>query len=345
VFLDEQGLCKIHAKFGEEAKPFPCRIYPFAFHAGGNSLTIGLRFSCPSVVANRGEPVRAQTKEIKKLADAVVPDRAKKVPPPKISPKNKVDWRDFHRFIDALDATIAADDAPLLRKLLRALFWVELVEKSTFQSVRGARLTEFLSIISEAADAEIPNSLQDDAEPSRLGRVLFRMLVAQYARKDTMIDLESGLRGRWKLFRSAIRFARGRGDIPPLQNAFQQVPFATVEQPFGELTAEAEELLTRYFRVKIQGIHFCGRAYYGLDLVEGFRSLVLVFPSVLWLARWLAGGDGRTTLETEDVAQALSIADHYHAYAPSFGGRNFRRRVRILTQSGDLSKLCVWYTR
>src|SRR5687767_14626337 len=29
VFLNEQGGCRIHAKFGSEGKPLPCRIYPF----------------------------------------------------------------------------------------------------------------------------------------------------------------------------------------------------------------------------------------------------------------------------------------------------------------------------
>src|SRR5579863_3499514 len=54
VFLNEQGLCRIHAKFGEPAKPLACRVYPYAFHPAGKEITVSLRFSCPSVVANRG---------------------------------------------------------------------------------------------------------------------------------------------------------------------------------------------------------------------------------------------------------------------------------------------------
>jgi lysine-N-methylase len=29
VFLNEKGLCSIHAKFGIDAKPFACRLYPY----------------------------------------------------------------------------------------------------------------------------------------------------------------------------------------------------------------------------------------------------------------------------------------------------------------------------
>ncbi|HET6426488.1 MAG TPA: YkgJ family cysteine cluster protein [Planctomycetaceae bacterium] len=43
VFLDDKGLCRIHAKFGEAAKPLACRIYPYAFHPQGKSVTVSLR--------------------------------------------------------------------------------------------------------------------------------------------------------------------------------------------------------------------------------------------------------------------------------------------------------------
>ena len=56
VFLDAAGRCRIHAKFGEAAKPLACRLYPVVIHPAGNKLVIGLRFSCPSAAANRGFP-------------------------------------------------------------------------------------------------------------------------------------------------------------------------------------------------------------------------------------------------------------------------------------------------
>ena len=61
VFLNEQGLCRIHAKFGEAAKPLPCQVYPYALHPGGRKVAVSLRFSCPSVVANQGKPVSEQS--------------------------------------------------------------------------------------------------------------------------------------------------------------------------------------------------------------------------------------------------------------------------------------------
>ena len=62
------------------------------------------------------------------------------------------------------------------------------------------------------------------------------------------------------------------------------MPFERLEAPFGPITSDAEAILTRYFRVKTQGIHFCGLAYYRVPFVEGFYSLALVLPVVLWQA-------------------------------------------------------------
>jgi len=345
VFLDENGLCRIHAKHGEAAKPLPCRIYPYAFHPARKGVVVSLRFSCPSVVGNQGRAVGQQAKELRQYAKAVVPQQARSLPPPGISRSGHVDWADFDRFVQALDRTLAEEGPSLLAKLLRSLFWINLVEQATFDQVKGARLYEFLGLITEAAASEFSDDPVDLGPPGKLSCTQFRMMVARYARKDTLVDVESGLSGRLKLLAAAIRFARGRGNVPPLQPEFKEVPFTQLEQSFGPIPAEAQEILTRYFRVKIQGHHFCGRAYFDFPLVDGFRSLVLVYPAVLWLARLLAASDDRSTLRTSDVASALAIADHTHAYSPALGTSNARRRVHTMARLGDIEKLCAWYSR
>lgn len=343
VFLNEQGLCRIHAKFGEAAKPLACRIYPYAFHPAGKQVTVSLRFSCPSVVANRGHSMKQNADEIKQLARAVVPEGHERTPAPALSARERLDWSDMLRVVDALDATLAPTDASITVKLQRALFWLNLVEQSRFDKLSGARLTEFLDLIRQAAIEEISLPTPHSSLPTAIARVQFRMLTAQYARKDTAADLSSGWRGRWKLFRAATKFARGIGNIPPLQPIFREVPFEALEQPFG-FPAESEELWTRYFRVKIQGLHFCGPAYYGVPLVEGFQSLALIFPATLWIARWLAASQHRTQLSHEDISQALTISDHHHGYSPIFGSFGFRRRVRTLAEMSEIPLLIRWYS-
>ena len=343
VFLNEQGLCRIHAKFGEAAKPLACRIYPYAFHPAGKQVAVSLRFSCPSVVANRGHSMLQNRDEIKQLARAVVPDGHERTPPPALNANARVDWPDMLRVIEAIDGTLTLADVPFAIKLQQVLFWLNLVEQSRFDKLSGARLTEFLDIIRQAAAEEVALA-QTVESPTPLGSVQFRLLTAQYARKDTAADLSAGWRGRWKLFRAAMKFTRGIGNVPPLQSVFREVPFETLEQPFG-FPAECEELWTRYFRVKVQGLHFCGPAYYGVPLVEGFQSLALIFPATMWIARWLAASQNRTQLTAEDVSQALTISDHHHGYSPIFGSFGFRRRVRTLAQMSEIPRLLRWYSQ
>ena len=343
VFLDSKGLCRIHAKFGEEAKPLACRIFPYAFHPAGKKVVVSLRFSCPSAVANRGKAVSQQFAEIKKIADAVVPAGAEKIPAPAIITKSSLEWPDFLRFVNHLDATLAEQNVPIAVKLLRALFWLRLVEKAQFDNITGADLDEILNVLREAAKDKVSEDHSTSSPPSRLGRMLFRSLLIQYAKRDTVLDLESPGRHRWKMLRAGIKFSLGVGKAPPVQSIFKPVSFSTLEKSFGAIPAEAEEILTRYFRVKLQGLHFCGAAYYNFPLIEGFRSLALIFPVVLWLARWLAASEGRDSLQTEDVARAISIADHHHGYSPALGSNSSSLRVRILSRFDDIGKLCEWY--
>jgi lysine-N-methylase len=171
----------------------------------------------------------------------------------------------------------------------------------------------------------------------------FRLMAGQYARKDTHASADRSLGGRLRLLKMAWRLTRGNGLLPPIQDCFREVPFADLEGDFGPLPQAAEEIFSRYFRIKITGMHFFGRAFYKVPLVEGFRSLALMYPVVLWIARWLAVSDGRRSLSDEDLVKAVTIADHNHGYSPALATWSARRRVKNLAQVGDVARLCALY--
>ena len=108
VFLDEQGLCRIHARFGEAAKPLACRLYPYVFHPNGSTdLAVSLRFSCPSVTQNLGSTVRQQQADLKSLAADVTAGVKEKFEPPPVHRagshgEQSLPWPDFHKLVDAL---------------------------------------------------------------------------------------------------------------------------------------------------------------------------------------------------------------------------------------------------
>ena len=124
VFLDPAGRCRIHAKFGPEAKPLACRLYPLVLHPAGKKFIAGLRFSCPSAVANRGKPMTEQGAELQKLAALVMPAGHTEGTPPPVVSGPAGEWLDFLRFVRRLDLMLATGGVGVALKLMRALHWL-----------------------------------------------------------------------------------------------------------------------------------------------------------------------------------------------------------------------------
>jgi lysine-N-methylase len=355
VFLNEEGLCRIHAKFGEPEKPLACQVYPYAFHPRGNRITTSLRFSCPSVVRNVGTALEEQQADLQKLCRQVVSGRQTKVVPPAVHAKTELPWEDINRFIEALDVSLQDKSVNFTVRLLRTLEWMNLVEQSQFETVKGARLQEFLQLMLDASSKAQPDNDLPVLRPSFMGRMMFRQLAAQMARHDTDQLARGGLMTRIGLLQAVLKFSSGAGQVPALGEptsvvtAFGTLPnesvtFSQLEASFEGRQPEIDELFERYFRVKIQGIHFCGVACYDLSVVDGFRTLALMYPVTMWLARWRAARRGHAEVELLDVQAALATADHNFAYSPALGTRSAKNRIRQLAKMNQIAALCGWYS-
>jgi lysine-N-methylase len=344
VFLDDRGLCRIHAKFGEAAKPLACRLYPFVFHPAGQRIVVGLRYSCPSVVADKGRALSERIAELKGLEREVVPEGAKRVDPPEINPGQRLSWPDTLRVIDGLDRVVADTAVPLRERLLRLEFLARMLDQARFEKIAGGRVDELLELLSNASGEEVRPVLSASEPPQAGSLVQFRLLCAQYARLETYREARAGWRYRWRLLRAAVRFARGTGNVPVLQEGFREVPFVDLDRSFGGPDAGMDEILTRFLRVKLQSLHFCGRAYYDIPLAEGLASLLLAVAATCWLGRWRAASEGRTAWTGDDLAFALAVVDHQHGFSPALGHKPARSRVRLLWRTNQLATLVAWGT-
>src|SRR5208282_4191482 len=341
VFLDAAGRCRIHTRFGEAAKPRACRLFPLTLHPVGKKLVVGVRFSCPSAAANSGSPLAAQMAALHALAGLVVPDGFAEYPAPAILRAAGLDWPDFMRFVSWLDKTMAAPNQPVALKLRRALHWLAAVEKAGFDHISGREADEILGALSQNAAAEL--AAAPGPPPSPMGRLLFRTLVFGYARRDYIRDLKGGARFRARKLGAMLQMVRGAGCVPDLIPGLPPAEFTAIEKSFGPLSPGADATLTRFFRVKIQSVHFCGWAFYGAPLIEGFQSLALLFPVILWLGRWQAAAEKRSSISDADIERAISLVDHHHGYSPILAGAWSRRRVRLLARRDDISRLCAAY--
>lgn len=342
IFLNEKGLCRIHAKFGEPAKPLVCRLYPFVLYPVGDRIAVSLRFSCPSVAGNRGVPIgerRAEIMEFCRLGAA-----APALQPPPISRGQHLDWPDTMHIVARLRSVLAGDGStPLALRVTHALFMAEMLGRAKFDKVRGERLAELLDALVQALPEETVTGLDQAAAPLAPAKVQLRMLVAQYAPRHPLMVVGLGYRARAAAAR--LRMVRGQGMTPQLHEGVPPVAFDDLEKPRQCSRPEIDALFARYFQGRLLGMSFCGPACYNLGVSEGFVRLMLTYPVLLYLTRWSAIGQGRDAATVSDAELAVTLVDHKHGYSPLLGSASVARMARWLMQNRQIQALSAWYAR
>lgn len=343
VFLGTDNRCRIHAKHGPAGKPMACRLYPFVLVPGDGHWRVGLRYACPAAAADTGRPLVAHAAELREYAGLVEADIGKPqpdAPPPELQPGKGVSWADLERFTDHL-LTVLDDARPLEFRLRLVLAVAALCKGASFERVSGKRLTEFLELVTAGIADELPQVPAEVPAPGWTGRMVFRQTCALYARTDTGPHPGVASRGRWTRIRSAYRFAVGRGPIPRLHGLMPATTFEAVEQPVGPLP-EADELLTRYYRVKLQSMQFVGPTHFGRRYWAGLDALVLTFPVVRWLGRAFATPDRDPVAA---VRLAVQVADANFGFNPLLGAPRQEWAVKALADKGEIARLVAWYGR
>jgi lysine-N-methylase len=350
VFLSEQKRCRIHERFGAEAKPLPCRMYPFILVPVGDQWRVGLRFACPSAAANRGQRadghldgIRAQVAELvvrEELGDRPASPTELGLTPPRLQALQRVGWAEIESLIDALLSIIRNPRDPMECRIRKCLALSRLCRQSRFDNIKGGRLKEFLSVLTASLDADTPRDPAFLPPPGWIGRILFRQALAIYTRKDQGRKRGLSRKGRIALFLAACRFVWGRGPVPKLHAAMPDGEFERLEEPAGPLPSEAEQVLERFYAVKIEAMQFCGRTNYQFGFWEGLESLALTYPVAMWLRR-LYGH----VPPVEAMHQALSVLDDHFGFNKVLGTLRQRMSFRILARGGELDRLVAWYSR
>ena len=176
--------------------------------------------------------------------------------------------------------------------------------------------------------------------PGWIGRILFRQAAALFTRKDHGPNRGLAARGRLALMGAAYRFARGKGPIPRMHRGLPETTFEEVEVPRGPLPPEAEQVLERYYAIKVGSLQFCGAASFGLPFWEGFEVLALTLPLVLWVARMY-----RDVPRHEAVTKALTVVDDHIGFNRVLASVRQRLSFHILARGGELARLIAWYSR
>jgi lysine-N-methylase len=341
VFLGDDNRCSIHARYGAEAKPLACRLYPFVLVPVGDEWHVGVRYACPSATANKGRPAREHVADLNRfglLLEKQEHLERENLPPPRLQRGQTVPWADVRRFVRVILDVLGDRADRVERRWRRCLHLARHCRQSRFEKVGGQRLTEFLQLLLKSLDTEVSQTVTE--RPSWVGRTLFRQFLAVYTRRDHGTFRGGATRTWLGRFVATSKFALGAGMVPRVNQFVRPISFAEVEVADWKLTPAAEELLERYFRVKVESLQFCGATHYGLSFWDGLEALALTLPVILWLARAV---EAESTEEA--VERAVSIVDDHFGYNRVLASSRYRTVYRILVGTGELEKLLGWYGR
>jgi lysine-N-methylase len=304
VFLNRQtNLCRIHAEFGEAAKPVGCLLYPYQIvPTFSGEATISPRYECPTTRKNIGAPHADALADLKRLAPKLEMSR----------PFDDDDCCNLDR-----DQVIAVSEfaAVMLhgfeRNDQRSLFLIALVDfissLNTDELDREALGNAFAQI-KPAVEAITSSGVK---KPGWLTRMVFRTYLGLNLRRDE--DVLDKVAGRFQRLFAMAKFVFGFGGFNDLG----------IIHPHGKLRkarlfklgidvpdANVFELLWRVVTVKLMSQQYLGAVNQGRNLLSGLRSLALLYPLACAAAKYRAGNRGSSVIELEDVDYAVNVIEH-----------------------------------
>ena len=260
VFLLADGRCRIHAEHGLTEKPLACRLYPFTLESDGERMRAGIRFDCPSVAQNKGEPLPKHKPEVAALATAL-----KEALPHTftaatahvdITPGRRLPAECVDGLVEKLDAWFRDATAPFLDRMLGLCDWLGVLRQAKLGRIRDEQLGELLDMLI----ADMPNAVESlrakpMAAPTFRQSKLFRQAIFAHCEHITFHQSQasflSSLKYRFGQLRRAGQLGNGDGRIPRLVQGLGSGTFDMLDavRPDRNMDANAcDELLTRYVR-------------------------------------------------------------------------------------------------
>ncbi len=336
TFLNAEGLCSIHAEFGEAAKPLACRMYPFVLVPAGDEVRVDVRFDCPSAAASKGRALPEHQAALRRLLKEAAPDTVAERAV-LISEGREGDWQLARRLATLFDQVISDISLDLTRRVL-ACSWLGVhFHDAPFEALSASEREAYLDESRRAmVEAMAGGEYLAECRPPRAVRVLFRQLAGLYARADRASERPAGR------LPASLRMVLAAGKLPVLRPELPSVSFREVETMPGGLTQAASAAFTRYYRVRLASLGFFGPGYYGEPLLSGLAGLWLTYPLLLYFARWHAAGLGDATLGVDSAHLALRIVDHHHGRNPWLNSPSEQRRRQFLSDPHHFRQLLQW---
>jgi Fe-S-cluster containining protein len=309
-FLSLENRCRLHEELGAAQKPLTCRLFPFRFHPADGPTLVTASFSCPTVVANVGEPLPAQSDELSRLRKAWSRGHAEPAPAELLYVKGRslagASLGTLRRVLREMLERCGADGRRDLRANVARMAAV-LEDLSRYRVVRlpPPAFAEYLELTGgHAAKTERPPARRP---ASRVSRLLARGLLftVEAARAQLEDGRSSGLRLDLRL-RLAALLAHCHGLWP----AAAGVDLRAARRARVDLDDPAvRDLVHNYLRAQVETLG-TGRR----PVLDEIGIAVALLNVAFVLAAMRAGRAGRGVADASDVSEGLMEAsDLAHA--------------------------------
>ncbi|MBP5638643.1 MAG: YkgJ family cysteine cluster protein [Victivallales bacterium] len=316
VFLDDNGVCRIHAKFGFDVKALTCRGYPMnIISTAPDELSVLARMDCPAVLANNGEPLVNQQRDIMQLVSEMKFGSGFDDGERAGLNRQTIDFicREFHRVVRDTQLDIP-----------RRMLWIySLISQLTrlgtvFVNDLETLKTVWMNLLRKGATTA--HNAPDGTPLTAFQRLLFRSWLSFYCRRDEE-NVHRTIGTRVNNFTNNYKFIMGSGswhrmgfEHPDISSR-QAGLFSSHLENRGD---EAEWKPYLDFLVnRLDTLQFFGAAYYNVNFYKGLHALLLTYPLVLAVAKVHAAASGRRVLHHGDVFNATMAIDHAHGRSPA----------------------------
>ncbi len=347
VFLDDDGLCLIHKRYGAGAKPVACQIYPFVFCPAAGETAVSLRFDCPAVCENEGAELAEYRAELEELAGQVVPAGTVAVVP-RIYGRNAVDGEKFRLVNEAVVKILGSNAVAFNLRLHWLNSFAEYLAKIKWSEVGADELAEILDmfrtgILAELAGYEPLFGKLTGRARKLFGQYLF--VLSQPSQNPTLakVSLVRTLRERLGQTSAMTAFAKPSAELPQVWADWPRCKVGDLDESFGAIEGEVEELLTRMLVCRTASYNYCGVNLYGYDVVSGLRLMIVGVAAAGWLMRVYARADMRDSLRLSDAEKVLGILDGNLGYATAldFGPAKARLEAIVPSMTDVINFACL----
>lgn len=308
AFLGDRNQCLIHERFGEDAKPLMCRMYPFAFYRFGDRVGVEVAFSCNAVSTDRGEDVARKVPEWIRMAfgDGEPRDERRHFLKKDVAIPGNLVWEiEFYLLAFLKDRSLCFHD--------RVRSCVQFLDLAT----TGNPTAPTAKLLRDAISQGIPKRLAGLDGPSRMDdaqrAVFFLWLYLHLNPRPATFHLLSGAEQGAEVARlareaEAMVRCQGRPMIDGCELSVDYAEVARVDAGFAR--GSDTSFLERFFTAKILGKKYVMRTGRELPLVDGARQLLLFWPMAIWTAKALAAERGAVRVEESDLRRAVRALDH-----------------------------------